>query len=364
MKKILVLLFFIFSMTGCYDYKELNNLAIVSGIALDYDNTENKYKLTFEILNDDKVAENLEASKKTYYVNGEGKSITEAFNNTSLEIPKIPYYSHIKSLIISEDIAENHAKDFIDYLLRYSYINNMFYLFVAKDYDASQILKSTTTQNRIISESLYNLMDNTALGNSLAINVNFEDYVELFVNPMQDIYLPSVTLENKKLKLQGVAIFEDNNLKEILDSNETQTLNILFNKNKNAYYEFKCNDNEDKYVSINIYSQKVDYKINQNKYAVTANLMAKIEENQCNYNLKDKDTYKKLQKKFNKEINYDIEKLLLKLKENNSDVLGINYKYFRNNNKKLDFSKLDYKVNTNVNVNKNGLTFEVKDDNK
>lgn len=364
MKKILVLLFFIFSLTGCYDYKELNNLAIISGIALDYDNVENKYKLTFEILNDDKVAENIENNKKTYYVNGKGKSVTDAFNNTTLEINKIPYYAHIKTLIISEDIAENHAEDFIDYFLRNSYINNMFYVVVAKDYEAGKILKSTTTENKIISQSIYTLLENSALGNSISIKVNFEDYVSLHVNPMQDIYLPTVTLENEKLKLQGIAIFSENKIKEILNYDETQTLNILINENKNAYYEFKCDDDENKYSSIDIYSQKIDYKINKNKLEITAQLMAKVDENQCDYNLKDKDTYLKLQKDFNKIINKDFEKLLNKLQDNKSDILGINYKYYKDNNKTLNFKNLEVDITTKVSLNKNGLIFEVKNDNK
>lgn len=364
MKKIFILLFFTFLLTGCYDYKELNNLAIISGIALDYDNEENKYKLTFEILNDDKVVDDLESSHKTYYVNGEGKSITDAFNNTNLEINKISYYSHIKAMIISEEIAENHAEDFIDYFVRNSYINNLFYILVAKNDDAKKILESTNVENRIISESISKLMDNSALGNSLSIKVTLEDYASLYVNPMQDIHLPSVTLDDDKLKLQGIAIFHKNELKDILNFNETQTLNILFDENNNAYYQFKCDNDENKYESIDVYSQKIDYKINKNKVVVTANLMAKIEENQCKYNLKDKKTYIKLRKDFEKIINEDFKNLFKILKENNSDVLGINYKYYKDNNKKLNFQDLDFEFKTNINLNKNGLIFEVTNDNK
>ena len=55
MKKIIILLFFIFLSCSCCDYKELNNLAIVSGIAIDFDNEKNNFKITFEVLNDDEA---------------------------------------------------------------------------------------------------------------------------------------------------------------------------------------------------------------------------------------------------------------------------------------------------------------------
>lgn len=358
MKKIVLLLFFIFSLTGCYDYKELNNLAIISGISIDYDNIENEYKLTFEILNDDKVVENLESSKKTYYVSGKGKTLTDAFNATSLEINKIPYYAHIKTMIISEDIAQDHSQNIIDFLIRNSFITNTFYMIIAKDYNASEILQSTSTENRIISESIHKLISNTDLANSLSIKINFENYVSLITNPMQDLYLPTITLQDEKLKLQGIAIFEENKIKDILNFNESQTLNILFNENKNAYYKIKCDD--EKYIMINIYNQKIDYKITNKKVNINANLMAKIEENQCNYNLKDKQVYIKLQNKFNKVLNDDFNNLLTILKNNNSDVLGINYMYYKNNNKTLDYKNLDFNVKTKISINKNGLIFEVK----
>jgi spore germination protein KC len=362
MKKILILLFFIFISTGCYDYKELDNLAIISGIAIDYNQEENEYNITFEILNDDKIAENLESSNKTYYVNGSGKNITDAFNNTALEINKIPYYSHIKVMIVSEEILKNHSEDIIDYIIRNSYITNMFYMTVSKDYNASEIIQSTSTENRVISESIYKLIDNTDLGNSLSVKINFEDYVSTLVNPMQDVYLPTVTLEDNKLKLQGIAIFDDNEIKNILNYNESQTLNVLFNENKNAYYEISCDNNENEIIDV--YKQKINYKITKNKAVLNINLMAKIEENQCNYDLKDTNTYKKLEKKFNNVLKDDILKLLNNLKQNNSDVLGINYMYFKNNNKTLNFNNLEFEVNVTTSINKNGLIFEVKNDNK
>ena len=360
MKKIAILLFFIFSATACYDYKELNNLAIISGIALDYN--DNQYEIMFEILNDDKVSEDLENKNKTYYVSGKGNTMTDAFNNAGLEINKVPYYSHIQTMIISKEVAENHSSDFIDFFVRNSYITNMFYMVIAKDTDASTILQSTSTENRIVSESIYTLIDNKDLGNSLSIKVNMEYYTSLFANPMQDIYLPTVAVEDDILKLRGIAIFNQTKMKEILDFNQSQTLNILFNENKNAYYQVKCDDN--KYTIIDVYKQKISFDVTKHKVKVNLDLMAKIEENQCNYNLKDQSTYKKLQKQFNKVVDDDVLNLFSLLKENNADVLGINYMYYKDHNDTLKFNKLNFEVNTNISVNKNGLIFEVNHDNK
>lgn len=54
MKKILILLIMILSLTGCKDYIEINDLAILTGIVIDY--TDNMYEITAQlIVNDKKV---------------------------------------------------------------------------------------------------------------------------------------------------------------------------------------------------------------------------------------------------------------------------------------------------------------------
>ena len=40
MKKLWVIIFLTFFLTGCFDYQELNTRAIISGIAIDYENEE------------------------------------------------------------------------------------------------------------------------------------------------------------------------------------------------------------------------------------------------------------------------------------------------------------------------------------
>ena len=52
MKKIFFLLLIPFFLTGCYDYQELNNRAVIAGIAIDY--KEDEFWVDLEILNNKK----------------------------------------------------------------------------------------------------------------------------------------------------------------------------------------------------------------------------------------------------------------------------------------------------------------------
>ena len=67
MKKYFILLFFILLVsTGCFDYTELNDMAIVSGISLDYE--ENGYHVGFEILNTVSKDDNQNQPKVYFYI--------------------------------------------------------------------------------------------------------------------------------------------------------------------------------------------------------------------------------------------------------------------------------------------------------
>ena len=81
--KIIILLVISFLITGCWNYRELDEIAIITGIAIDKE--ENDFIVTVIVAsgNDD----DNEINSVTY--SGRGKSIYEAFNNNKNTITKI-----------------------------------------------------------------------------------------------------------------------------------------------------------------------------------------------------------------------------------------------------------------------------------
>jgi len=103
MKKIFIIIFTsLFLLTGCYDNIELDNLSIITGVGIDY--LDDEFKLTYEILSDTKTEEN--TALLSYSVSGSGKTISEAFTNTNYSVSKKAYFSHLKLLVLSEEIIE------------------------------------------------------------------------------------------------------------------------------------------------------------------------------------------------------------------------------------------------------------------
>ena len=100
MKKIIIILIIILSFTGCYNYKELNKIAIVSSIAID--KKDDKYLVSAQVMNAKQDKES-ESSQVVVY-EAKGETINGALRNMTMKAPRTIYGGHLSKLVISEEI--------------------------------------------------------------------------------------------------------------------------------------------------------------------------------------------------------------------------------------------------------------------
>ena len=199
MKKLWVIIFLTFFLTGCFDYQELNTRAIISGIAIDYENEE--YLLNLEILNNKKSEGEENASAKTYYVEGTGQTISEAFSNCHLKIAKEPYYAHLKVVILSESTAKEKLKEVVDYFIREPSVRNIFLPVVSKNAAAKNILENTSKENPVVSTAIQNLILDNKANDTVSVLKDFEVFTEELINPYLDGYINTISKEEDTLYL-------------------------------------------------------------------------------------------------------------------------------------------------------------------
>ena len=108
MKKFILLLLIPLFLGGCYDYNGLNDLAIISGIAIDYEDDE--FKVTFEVISTKKEGET-SGSSNTYYVTSSGDNIVYAFTNAANKMDKVPYFEHVEMVVFSKNVAQEYLED-------------------------------------------------------------------------------------------------------------------------------------------------------------------------------------------------------------------------------------------------------------
>ena len=129
MKKILIIIVTVLFLGGCYDNVELNDLSLISGIGIDYINDE--YLVIYEVLNDNK-SDNA-TDLLSYTVDGSGKTISDAFINANYKLGKKAYFAHLKLMILSENVINNHLENIIDYILRDTNIRDEFNVLISSN---------------------------------------------------------------------------------------------------------------------------------------------------------------------------------------------------------------------------------------
>ncbi len=344
MKKIILLFVILFTITGCYDYQELNDRAIVSGISIDYINEE--YVVNYEILNNLKTEE---PEYKAYMVEGNGETIIEAFQDASDAISKETYLSHLKVLILGEDAAKEKMRDIVDYMLRDPYIRNIFSPVIAKGTTAKNILASTDKETPVVSEKIETMIANNKYNENISLKIDFDHFMDQFEDDRIDPSLTAIELVDKKPVLAGIAIFEDSKLKDILSPELSAIFKVLNNDSSNHHLKIPCENKDNGYTIINLYKNK------------NTDLNAGVLKDSCGLNFRDGQIYDELNKKFEAVLKEEYQTLWNFILMEDTDILGLRKKYYQKSRQELtDWKDLKLEVEAKININKNGKTFEVR----
>lgn len=372
MKKILIIPI-ILLLTGCWNYYELNNLAICTGIAID--KNEDKYEVTYLISNAKKnevSSKEGEAGTTTY--SGIGDTIQDAINDLQIKMPFEPYNGHLVVTIISEEIAKEGVENILDLLARDTEARNFFYLLLSKDTKAKDILEIISPLQTFPSQTIASDIETSSAKTSLIYKITYNDFIYNLLEQGKNPVLNSVTIIGNKdagtdskelsntvpkatIKIDTLGIFKEDKLLGWATIDESKGINLLSNNVENFYIKTKC---EDKYIMnyIENIKTKTDINLKNNKVNVNINGTSTILEVNCKINLEDNNTIKRLEKDISNELNRIIyDSLDLVQNKYNTDVLGygkIIHKKYPNEWKKIknnwdDIFK-NLKVQTNINI--------------
>ena len=359
-KKYILLIVITLFISSCYNYVEINNLVIISGIGIDY--KDNEYKVSFETLYQDKNKPDSNY-EKGIIKKSSGKTLADALENISLVLEKEPYFAHLKVLVISKDIANNHLSELCDYFLRNNDIRNIFSVVISDGSSPEEILSLSDDFYPVASEKIISLLESNTYSSYITKNKYFKNIASNYLSKEKNISLSSIKIIDNDLSLGDIIIFNDNKIVGSLNNDLSMALSLIDNNTTKALYTINCD--KEKKITIKVYNSKTSYDFKDSFFVINNNLNAEIVENSCLIDSNNNQKMSKITKEFENLINNKMKLLINYLKENNSDILGINNKYYIKTRKKDNgyFLNNNYSVNTKIKINKNGLIFEVKDDN-
>lgn len=376
MKKIILLIFLTFICTGCYNYKELNELGIVSAMGISKDG--DLYNLDIQLLNVlDSEKSGLNKSPITV-ISGQGETIFEAARSMNKKTSKVFFLADVDYVFLDQSVLNDGLDEIMDFLIRDTRLSLNFLVVTSTENKSLDILSSISHFDTNSANNLYDAIMNseTRYGgiNSLHVRELINNYYAkgkytIFPN----VYIKDTrkssendSLEDSKsesyVEVKNMVFFKDKEAIELTDE-ETKGVNFLRNKIKNATLTIECDGG---YFTIETLESKMKLKskLNIDQLNVKGNVGAEIVYYGCKDNLDNADVLKSISKKAEKEVESYITKAFNKSKKYNYDFLGLgnyiyknNYKYFDFENKdwnKDGLNKLNLKYNIDVSLYKQG----------
>lgn len=376
-KKIFILLL-VLLLTGCYDHKELNTIAILT--ATEINKINNEYIINAQVVNP-QSKDSINKQAPFFIYTGKGKTIQEAYRQIKLQSSRFLYPNHLQILIINENLAKEDVSQVIDFYLRTPHIRTEFNILIGKQ---NNILNITTPIDDISSTSILQTMktNNKYLG--VTNLITFNEFANMSIDKHLEIILPSIESTNYKeesqttententttdsmYKLGTLAVFKENQLKGYLTEKESITYNVIKNKTQTTLVTYECE--KDKYMTIEMTQLKSNIKTNNKKINISINMSGNVNETMCKLSLDNEKNIEQLQKKLENYLEQEITTNINNIRKTyNSDIFGFldliyktdynTYKEIKNNWYDEEYKNIKINVDTNIKIIGKGNVLE------
>lgn len=384
--KFVVFIFIIFTCNGCYNYRELNQLAITSAIGID--KNEDGFKVVIQIMNTQKQSTDANASYTqpnfvTY--ESEGKTLQEAMRSVILESPRRLFVNHLRLLVISENVAKDGMHDILDFFARNTEFRKQFLVVISRNSETEDVLNILTPLETLNAKNISDSIETDYKYLGMSNMLKYEEMLSIYLSPKTELALSTIELqgsENKgekkeniessspsaSLKLQPLAIFKGDKMLGYLNSDESIALGYIKYGIKNTIVDYECDNDKSSSIEILGVKNKITSKDNKIKIQITGS--GNIKEMNCNVDLTKSKEIAKIQEKVENDIKNlireSIDNIIL---EYNSDVFGFKeliYKTSPKNYNKLEekygddlLKNLDIEVSVDINLVTKGNIVEV-----
>lgn len=378
MKKLLLLLPLVFFLTGCYNYRELNDLIIVSGVSINKE--DDLYHITVEVVNPKQQQDTSSGNEPDFIIyKSTGTSLQETFRSVVKEAPKKLYLAQMDILIIDEQVAKEDLKGMLEFFARDPETRSEFYVLIGKN---TKTLEITTALENISSKKILESLKSNSDYLGTTNLVTYHDLINNFLNSNIEIILPTIevigdesqgeTIENTENTvtearpvLSNQAIFKENKLIGYLTEEESIIYNMIMQNSKTPLIKTTYQDNQYIVNEIVSYSSKIEANPKKKKVTITIKGNSNITELNYNCNIESSKTIKKLQNDLNKEIEEQIKTTIKNTTQKyNSDIYGFRDLFYKTDPKEYKKQKdiwyeeiypnLEIEVKSNIKIFEKG----------
>ena len=228
--KFLILILIMQLLTGCWDRREVTQMLIVSGVALDKTKDGN-IRLTLVAPTPKAVQSNTTGGSSTesntqFLITGEGQGIMDAYSDIENKLSREIFFSQLESIIIGEKLARDGVSDALDFFSRYHEPPLRVYIMVTKG-EALNIFKTNSLLEKNNLEQIRKL-ENLNFDIKMQLKDFLYSLTEEGIQPIAPV-IQRVPVEKndelngtQTLSIKGAAVFNNDKLVSFLNSKEAR----------------------------------------------------------------------------------------------------------------------------------------------
>lgn len=246
------------TLTGCWDYREIESMNIVSGVAIDQGEHGYKYHLTVQYVNLTGGSSS-QSSPTPLLVDSDGNTIFDAVRNLVLQSENKFYWSDCKVEIISHQLAAEGILPLTDWFTKDQEPRITIDLLVSQEDTAGAILKQKEGATEISAFTIDQMVTDSPkyIGKSPSVDI-YQAYNMIYGQGIS-LVLPAIKMElsgeEKKPEMAGTAVFKEDKLIGYIDDADSQFMLFAQDKAKGGILVTNAGS-EDNPVSLEIKNSK------------------------------------------------------------------------------------------------------------
>lgn len=319
-----------FSLTGCWNQTELNELGLISAIGID--RSGDRWVVSYQLINPSAISSGAGGSGKAggseapiHVFSSTGPTLREAIDVSYTESARRLYFPHTDIIVLGQQTTEKGISDIIDFYWRNTYMRETVNVLVTNG-QASELLKQLVPTERIPGAAISDILEKTDQFNGnypsikmyeLAISLDSESQaagvpqIELVGAPkakLDSVEKLHKTSTQGKLRITGLCVFDKDRRIGTLTRAESFGISWLTDKVTISTLSIPCPDSNGQGEQISFQTASAKTKVTPQRMAsgyqmrVSVKVKGTVSESHCSSNLASLPTLQAAQKEIEKVI--------------------------------------------------------------
>lgn len=337
------LLFILITSTtaGCWNRRELNQLSFV--MALGIDKHDNQIELSAQVANVGEIGHGSSSEGGTSITNFHVVSSTlyEGLRKLTSIAPRELYLSHMRMLVISEELAREGVRDVLDFFMRNEQMRPDYFVAIAKDVKAKEVLSTLSPTEKIPANKLYSSLKTSQNLWAPTLAVQVDEFVANLIAPGKEPVLTglktngeiAVSLKDNKLKMADspvgliftqIGVFRGDRLVGWLNEQESKGYNYISGNVKSTVGHVQLLEGGKAAIHILRTKSKVTATMKEGKpiFTVDLQLEGDIGEVEGSIDLTKSESIYALEQVLEKKIKEGLQAVVSKAKQLEADIFG------------------------------------------